>query len=92
MYLVDLFYNYSQRFALLALVLIIAGVVVLAKGNSVGWVPLLCGLAIGCGLWGISKHHQRARAKALRAAEELDSSAELRAAQANVNRIYQRRG
>jgi hypothetical protein len=32
---------------LLALVLIIAGVVMLGQGNSGGWWPLLCGLGIG---------------------------------------------
>jgi hypothetical protein len=56
MNLVDLFYNYSLWFALLAIVLIIVGLVVLASGNSVGWVPLLCGLVIGGALWGIRKH------------------------------------
>jgi hypothetical protein len=57
MNLVDLFYNYSLWFALLAIVLIIVGLVVLASGNSVGWVPLLCGLVIGGALWGIVRKH-----------------------------------
>jgi hypothetical protein len=57
MNLVDLFYNYSLWFALLAIVLIIVGLVVLASGNSVGWVHLLCGLVIGGALWGIVRKH-----------------------------------
>jgi hypothetical protein len=57
MNLVDLFYNYSLWFALLALGLIIAGVAVLAQENSVGWVPRLCGLVIGGALWGIVRKH-----------------------------------
>jgi hypothetical protein len=56
--LVDLFTKYSPRFALLAIVLIIVGLVqVLASGNSVGWVPLLCGLVIGGALWGVVRKH-----------------------------------
>ena len=51
MTLVDLFYKYSLWFALLASVLIIVGLVFI---NSVGWVPLLCGLVIGGAL--IRKH------------------------------------
>jgi hypothetical protein len=58
MNLVDLLYNYSLWFALLALGLIITGLVVLASGNSVGWVPLLCGVISGALLWMISKHQR----------------------------------
>jgi hypothetical protein len=85
-YLLDLFYNYSPLFALLALVLIIGGGVFLAKENSVGWVPLLCGLVIGFALWGISKH-QRARRAAEKLAEQ-EKPAWMRAAENNINSIY----
>jgi hypothetical protein len=61
MTLVDFFYNYSLWFALLAIVLIIVGLVVLASGNSVGWVPLLCGLVSGGALWGIVRPRVRVR-------------------------------
>jgi hypothetical protein len=33
--------------------------VVLASGNSVGWVPLLCGLVSGGALWGIVRPRVR---------------------------------
>jgi hypothetical protein len=70
--LVDLFYNYSPPFALLALVLIIAGFVVLAQGNSVGWVPLSL-MRVGHRLCPLGDcENQRARAKNLRAGNQTE--------------------
>ena len=70
------------------------GGVFLAKENSVGWVPLLCGLVIGFALWGISKHQRARRAAEERAEQEKQEKQEkpawmraMRAAENNINSI-----